>query len=657
VSVESAVLTALEKLPADRFDGAAAFAAALRGETPPRVAPVGEGRARRRQRLLLAGGWGTAAVLAALLAVAAARRPGPIATAGGGDVRRFTITLPDSAPLAVGTNRPALALTPDGGSMVYVARIHGEPRVMVKDLRSDSLRALAGGSGGTGPFIDPAGRAAGFFVGWDLVVSPVAGGASRRLDAVTPVTRGASWMSDSTVAVAADPNSGVVEIPWGLHRNWYHTLAGDSQRSGPPSSRAWPEMLVSEGILLTARSKAADADQWEILARDLAHGTERVVVEGGSNPRYAASGHLLFVRENAIWAVPFDPGRLTAGGRPALIQPAVMTELDGLAHYAIAANGTLVYAAGGEWRSTRRLVWVSPDGSLEPLGLPFGTYNGLALAPDGRRVALTRGVGNNYDVWLGDLARGTVLPITRDPGEDGAPIWAPDGRRLAIGTEFRYGGPPKLALLELGSGALRIEGDSGLEFGAPTGWSRHGGLVFFESRQVGIGAAKMGKDISVLDLATGRRRLWLQTPDNEHSAVPSPDGTLVAYVSDESGQPEVYLRALGGGIAPLPVSSGGGREPHWAATGRTLFFRQRDRILSVRVAGDAAAPDLSRADTAFRLPASLVTDVGFTSAAWDLAPSGRRLLAIDDVARVPVTTLHVVLNLFDELRRRAPAGR
>jgi eukaryotic-like serine/threonine-protein kinase len=655
-SVEAAVLTALEKLPADRFASASAFAAALVGDTRRGASSRPERHARKLPtlRLLLFGGGAVTAVLAARV-MSRGRSHDPVDRAGA---RRFTVTLPDSAPLAVGTNRPALALTPDGANLVYVARIHGEHRLMVKDLRTDSIRPVAGGIGATGPLISPSGLMAGFFVGWDLIAAPVAGGRPHHIEAVTPVTRGAAWITESTAAVATDPNSGIVQVPFGQEGVAFRMLAGAMQGEvNANESRAWPEMNARRGVLFSVRTKGEDPDEWEILARDLRSETERVVVEGGSNPRYAESGHLLFVRQGAIWAVAFDDQHLQARGRPVLIQPGVMTELDGLAHYAVAGDGTLVYAAGGSWRSARRLVWVSPDGSIEPLAFPLGTYNGLALSPDGRRVALTRGVGNNYDVWLGDLARGTLVALTRDPGEDGAPVWSPDGRQLALGTEFRWGGPPKLALLDLEGGALRLEADSGREFSAPTGWSHDGRFILFESRLVGLGAAAMGRDISVLDLASGRRRLWLQTADNEHSGVPSPDGALVAYVSDESGRSEVYLRATNGSGAHLPVSIGGGSEPHWARSGRTLFFRQGDRVLSIRVSGQTANLDLSPPHTAFKLPATMVTDAGFTSAGWDLAPDERRILAIDDVARVEVTTLRVVVNIFEELRRRAPQER
>jgi serine/threonine-protein kinase len=653
-SVEDAVLTALEKLPADRFASAGEFAASLRAEsggadrTTMRVRSV----PRARMRLVQLAGWAVAALLAGYIVYSASGASPSIEPAG---VRRFTITLPDTAPLALGTNRPALALTPDGATLVYVARIHGEHRVMLRDLRTDTTRALAGAVDATGPLVSSSGRTAGFFVGWDLIAVPLAGGTPRHIEAVTPVTRGAAWTSDSTAVVATDPNSGILRIPWDP-KDPYQAIAGGSVRDGSLDSRAWPE-VVGGRVLLSVRPKGENPDEWEILALDLSDGTEHSDVDGGTHPRYAASGHILFIRQGALWAVPFDAEHLQVRGRPVMIQRGILSELDGLAHYAIAEDGTLVYAEGGSWRSARRLAWLSPDGAIEPLQFPLGTYNGLALSPDGRRVALTRGIGNNYDVWLGDLTRGTLIPLTRDPGEDGAPIWSPDGQQLALGTELRWGGPPKLALLDLQSGELRLEADSGAEFSAPTGWSRDGRFVLVESRQVGIGAAAMGRDVSLFDVQSHRRRPWLQTADNEQSAVPSADGMLVAYVSDESGQPEVYVRATAGSAAHQPVSTGGGREPHWARTGRTLFFRQGDRILSVAVMGQPSDLEISPTRIAFKLPASIVTDAGFTSASWDLAPDATRILAIEDVARVQVTSLRVVVNLLGELKRRAPWER
>ena len=206
----------------------------------------------------------------------------------------------------------------------------------------------------------------------------------------------------------------------------------------------------------------------------------------------------------------------------------------------------------------------------------------------------------------------------------------------------RYGGPPKLGLVDLQGETLRLEADSGPEFSAPTGWTRDGARIFFESRVTGLGAAAMGRDVSVLDLASGRRQVWLQTGDNEHSAVPSPDGGLVAYVSDESGQPEVYLRAAGGGGAHVPVSSAGGTEPRWTRSGRGAVL-PGGRSHHVRV-GLGRAPDveISPLRVAYRLPASLATDAGSTSAGWDLrrwqehhCNRGRGAGRGDDAARGP----------------------
>jgi hypothetical protein len=197
-------------------------------------------------------------------------------------------------------------------------------------------------------------------------------------------------------------------------------------------------------------------------------------------------------------------------------------------------------------------------------GLPRTEPSNLCRSPPGTTTpSLSRRMGSG---WLSLEASAAIMtsgsgtwpaarcfPSLRDPNEDGAPIWAPDGADSHSATEYRYGGPPSSGSSTSAPADLRLEADSGREFSAPTGWSQDGGLLFFESRLTGVGPAAMGKDISVLDLATGKRRLWLQTADDDRSAVPSPDGHLVAYVSEESGQTEVYLRAASGTGAPLAV--------------------------------------------------------------------------------------------------------
>jgi serine/threonine-protein kinase len=649
--VDAALLTALQKIPADRFSGSAEFARAL---AAPTVLGRPTGITPRTRRLIA-----TMSALA-LLALAGAylvgqRHGRELVPGAPNDVRRLSLSLPDTAPLAIGTGRPALAMVPDGSRLLYVARVHGENVVLTKDLTSDSLGIVAGSSGATGPLVSPSGGMAGFFVGQDLVAAPINGGRARLVEAMTPVTRGAAWLTDSTAAVATDPNGWVVKVPLQVrtaleHQRWLSS--GPEQ--APGGGYAWPELLPSGKALLYVITDGADPSTWRIAVRALSGGTERTVIEGGSNPRYAASGHIVFVRHDALWAVPFDPERLEVRGHPVLVQQGVLTEADGFAHYALAADGTLVYAAGGGWQPSRRLVWVSPSGTLDPLPIAAGMYEDVALAPDGRRVAVVRADGSNHDVWLGDLIRGTLTPLTHDPGEDGSPVWSPDGREIAFASE-QWGGPPKLAIADLAAGDLRLAVDSGPRFSAPTAWGSDGRL-FFVSSAVGMGRSETGGDIAVLDRS--HERFWLQTKREERSAVPTPDGHWVAYASDESGREEVYLRSASGIGEPIPVSTGGGAEPRWGRSGRTLYFRRGDRILSVEIReGTSATIQLSSPKIFVQLPPSVVTDAGFNGAAWDIAPDEQRVLGLEDRKFLSVTTLRVFLNWFGVLRRVAPAER
>ena len=647
--VDAAVLTALEKLPADRFATGAEFAGALAGGAVDAVRPRKISRRRR---------WLGAAIAMVSLVLAAGygirrmeHRSDRVGRADG--VRRFSLLLPDSAPLAIGTGRPAVALTPDGTRLLYVARMRGENVVLLRDLRTDSVRMLPAGVGGTGPIVSPSGSVAGFFVGSRLIAASLTGGRARLLESVTPVTRGAVWLSDSTAGVATDPNGSVLKVPLEkpVTRESLTWLTGGPDMS-PELGHAWPALLPSGKAILYAISDGGEPSTWRIAVRELPAGAERTLIEGGSHPRYVTSGHIVFVREGALWAVPFDAEHLQIRGSAVQVQPGLLTEPDGLGHYAVAGDGTLVYATGSGWQPSRRLAWVRRNGSVRPLPIPEGMYDAVALAPDGRRVAVVRADGMNRDVWVGDLARGTTVPITRDGGEDGSPVWSPNGRRLALATE-QWGSPPKLAITDFSDSGLRLVADTGFRFSAPTAWATDGLRLFLTVGSVGLGPSATGSDISVYE--GSREHQWLVTARDEGRAAPSPDGRWVAYVTDESGRDEVYLRKASGAGDLISASTSGGTEPRWGRATGALYFRRGDVIYVVLVPGGRAElPDLSKPRPFLQLPPGFVTEGGFNSAAWDVAPDEQGVLGIEDRRYLAVRSLHIVLDWPAVLRVLAP---
>ncbi len=649
-NVAAAVAVALEKLPADRFVTATAFATAL--SDPTFTTEIGGAREHKTGT----APWKTIALATTALAVAAVLWgivTGREASSAESTetARRFSVLLPDSAPMAVGTGRPAVTLTPDGTRIVYVSRIHGETVVLQHDLSSDSVGLVPGSVGGTGPFVKPSGDAVGFFVWDELIEASLMTGASVEFNNMTPVTRGATWLNDSVVAVNVSPNDGLARVILNapLDRDSLGRAATliPIRRAEGERSVVWPVVVPRREALLYVSDRGGGPDKWQIGVRTLDATFDRVLIQGGSHPQYAASGHLVFVRSGALWAVPFDRDRLELRGPEVQVLMGVLTEPSGIAHYAIADDGTLVYASGGGWRSERRLVWISTSGAVEPLPFPVRNYAHPDLAPDDLRVVATLYDGSNFDVWLGDVARGTWLPLTHDAGEDLWPLWAPEGARVALATEVRAGGPPQVGIVDLRTGDLEVVGDPGW-LSSPGGWVGDGSELYYDADSLGAGRSTNGYDIKVLDVATGSLSTWLATTDDEWQAHPSPDGRWVAYVSDQSGRDEVYVRAAEGTDIAQPVSTGGGVEPLWNRSGDALYFRRGDQIF--RVAATPASGGqltLSAPEPRFVFPPMILTDAG-----WDITADERRVLAVSESAQLRVSSLRVVVDWFSELKAK-----
>ena len=286
------------------------------------------------------------------------------------------------------------------------------------------------------------------------------------------------WLSDSTAGVATDPNGHVIQVPFrqpaAAPSSNFDYVSGNIGKS-PEIGHAWPELLPGGSAVLYVISDPSDPGNWRIAARVLPDGEERILIDGGSNPRYVSSGHLVFVREGGLWAVEFDPERLTIHGTPnarAARGPDRAGRVRPLCH---------LRQWHADLRRGRGLA------AFAPARLGVARRSGRASAAGRRDVRVRRsragrqarrgrpGRRHHHDIWVGDLARGTLSPVTRHGGEDGAPVWSPDGRRLALATE-QWNGPPKLAISEL-AGGLRLAVDTGFRFSAPTDWSEDGRRV------------------------------------------------------------------------------------------------------------------------------------------------------------------------------------
>ena len=334
---------------------------------------------------------------------------------------------PDDAGLLTPTAvAPAVAISPNGEHIAYLTG--GAPNVGGDELRLRSLDSpmsttLVADSGMVNPFFSPDGQSVAF---WDarspaLKRVSVQGGPVSTICELPAGLRGASWGADGTIVFGV--NGG------GLWR--VAAAGGDPEELTTPAvaqgevAHHWPEVLPGrDAVLFTIIATPIEESQIAVLSLDTLE--QKVVIRGGSYPRYSPTGHLVFNRAGDVWAVAFDLGRLETVGDPVPVQEGVSAKTSGAAEFAVSDTGTLIFIPDGESFVQRRLVWVSQDGTEEPTAAPARAYGYVALSPDGTRAAVEiTSAGTGIDVWVAELGRGTLERITSDPGDATNPLWSP----------------------------------------------------------------------------------------------------------------------------------------------------------------------------------------------------------------------------------------
>ncbi len=592
-----------------------------------------------RSRTWIAAAFGAVGLLLAALAWRSAwdRAPGAAA------VLRFPLTLEQGQKLAL-DDYPAVAISPDGRRQVIVVRGEdGTERLVLREVDRLDTRVLEGTEGGCAPFFSPDGEWVAFFANSSLEKIAVAGGTPVSLAAVSPNVRGATWGPDGTIYLADNVEGGLKRIPEG---GGELTPLTELNLDRAERTHRWPTVLPGgRAVLFTSDTQESTEfyDDARIEAVSVADGARRVVVEQSSQAQYLASGPLVFARGGSLYAVPFDPVSLETAGAPTLVLQGVATDLaTGAVHFAVSGNGSILYASGEPSAGARSdPVWVGRDGNRVRTGIEPGRHGQVSLSPDDRRLALLSRVGQSAEMWVtvADLERGTLSRLTFE-GSATEPVWAPDGRRIAYSSNpGQSHGADILWKSADGSGEAEVLwSDDASKF--PMAFSPDGSLLAVDRATGGA------SDIWILPLARDRQPWpFIESRFNEYMAEFSPDGRFVAYVSDENGTDEVYVRSFPVPAGRWQISAEGGREPRWSADGRELFYRNRGDLL--RVAIDTA--NGFRAGRPERLFDGLET--GGNPHTYDVSRDGRfvHLRPVD--RQVEPTQVNLVLNWDAEVRR------
>lgn len=597
------------------------------------------GRPRRRLAFAVALAAGTAVLAAAWLV--AGRRPPPAATPQ--PVSRWVLALEEDSRLEVGGRFDPIALSPDGRTIVYSASDADGPRLWVRPFDELAARPLPGTEGGRNPFFSPDGRWLAFFSRDKLRKVAVSGGAPVTLCDTPLDNLGATWGPDGTIVFALY-SSGL----WRVDEDGgdAEPLSRSASESGVVQHR-WPQFLP-DGRRVLFVLQANEGPRLAVF--DLETGEARVVqgVENVIKARYVAGGYLVVAQSGGLYGMAFDVDRERPLGVPMEIESRIsMVPEHGAADFEVSAAGVLVFVPGvvGAAEGGTALVWVDRQGVAEPTRTRRGAYTHPRLSPDGKRIVVGSGseIGTRQLEVL-DLERGTQSVVT-SRGRNGNPQWSPDGSRVLFSSD-RAGDWDIYSMAPAGpedepTPVVSRPYEQWLGQLTPDGRT----LVFYEVHP------QTARDIWTLEQSgNAEPRPWLATEANERGMALSPDGRFLAYVSNESGRDEVYVRSFPSGHGPSIVSTGGGVEPRWSRDGTELFYRDGSRLMAVDV-------DVSSGFTAgvprYLFEGPYVLEVA-GNANYDVSPDGEKFLMVRQEASSP-DRLHVVLGWNALLARRAGA--
>jgi len=624
--VRQALRVCLRKDPKQRAHDIADIRMALEGAFETVVAQTTSSAESSvpRGRMAWMVAFAAAAVLAAALAIPTVRHlretppPSPLET------RTEIVTPATELPTS-------FALSPDGRQIVFVASDDATRRLWLRSLATTTARPLAGTEGAITPFWKPDSRSIGFFTGVALKRLDLAGGAPQTL-VPTIGQRGGTWNTDDVI----------------LFSSTVTTLSRISVRTGVATTvttlSTW--QLVSAPYFLPDGRRflffaQGGQDTSGIYLGTLDGSTPIRLTQADSSGVYLPAGWLLWVRESRLVAQRLDLAHAALTGEPVTLADGVV--VDGLARNAVsvAATGLVAFRTGGG--TQRQLTWVDRSGTVQgTVGDPDDTLIDPRVSPDGHRVAVSRTVQGNTDLWLMDSAR--TRRMTVDAASDRSPVWSPDGTRIVFHS-VRTGGGDLYQKLTSGAGVEErlVTSD---ERKTPLSWSADGQFLLYQSAD-----QTNNLDLWVVPMVGDRTpSVFLKTPFREGYGAFSPDNRWVAYMSSESGRMEIYVRPFvapgaartaAGAAGSQLVSTAGGIHPVWRPDGKELYYLNPAGAMMaapINVTGSTLAPGAPVV-----LFATSIVGGGVDVAQrrqYDIASDGRFLInRVLDSGAVPITLL------------------
>jgi serine/threonine-protein kinase len=555
-------------------------------------------------------------------------------------VARFALPSSPADPFTTEPRGVNLAISPDGSRIVYTAKRGTTSQLVMRRIDRLEATPIVGTEEAFEPFFSPDGLYIAFQTRGQLKKVAVEGGPSVAICRLGIGGIGASWGPDNSIVFAQGNGRGLFRVPasGGQPQN----LAAPDATKGEanyfvPSMLPGGQALLYTVVLHDGRTL--------VMVRSLQGGDATPVVEGGFGGRYLPSGHIVYGQGDRAMAVPFDVTVLRTTGSPVSVQDGVFTKIDQNVLNAVSAtDGTTTYVSGRNAGIGGRPVWVDRRGVqvARVVEQPLEDPRYPRLSPDGGRLALTVGPSARGNVWIYDLNRANQPLKLTFQGHNIFPIWSPDGKRIVFASPSGNSNH-MLSIPSDGSATDPERLTTSENVKVPLAGSPDGAFILYSET-----TSRTQSDLWLLQMSDRTTRPWLQTPLDETDGRFSPDGHWVAYVSDQTGRPEVWVRPFPAPGAPVRISPDGGRNPVWSRDGRELFYENGPKVLSTGVVTQAS-------DLRVGTPRVLF-EGGFvqgSARSFDVGPDGRFLM-IEANDTATSASIVVVQNWFEDLKRLAP---
>jgi Tol biopolymer transport system component len=607
---------------------------------PPSIASIATAHTTNRQRLLTISLF--CLLLISVVVCILLWNRGTDTSSPGGPVRSYVIN--PETDIAMGALwHHALAFSPDGEQLAYVEQADDRRRqIYVHRMNEFGARPLAGTEGAISPFFSPGGEWIGYVDHFHRQLKKVSSkGGNPMVLTPCPHFRGGVWAEDGTIIFCPNHFGGL----------WRISASGEGlmQLTVPDATKDerghwWPSILPDGKTVLFTTAHTAGLDEYQVEIYSMETGQRRALFKGGHYARYVSTGHLLYARRESLYAVRFDLGRLETTGDHVQIKSDVMSQNSWSSQFTCSNDGSLAYIPVVVKDTDLKPVWVDKEGMTQPLGIAPRNYHSVCISPDGARIAFTIKEGDNQDIWIHDLSHPTLSPLTSS-GKNRRPVWLADSKRLVFSS----------------MGALVWQHADGSTQSRP---------IASRNTRYAMCCSPDGKELLV-DMWDSNDQtkgayigvLTLENPDSS-SPVPfirmdhaqrhaawSGDGKWVAYSSEVTGSWEVSVEPYPGPGPRTTISTQGGMQPVWAKDSKELYFRSGNKIMAVSLDTES---ELKVLDSKVLFQGNYLFCLNCQT--YDVAPDGRFLMIQDSLELAP-PRINVILNWFEELKRRVPKGK